>query len=52
MSKLTLEWKQAFKSKTEKILDQQPSKNPGTVRLGRHPDLCDQDATEERLIEG
>jgi predicted component of type VI protein secretion system len=50
MSELTLEWKEALKIRTEKILDQQPSKNPGTVRLGRHPDLCDILFSEDEKI--
>ncbi|MCA1990897.1 MAG: FHA domain-containing protein [Coleofasciculus sp. S288] len=41
MHELTLEWREAGRIKRETILDQQPSKNPGTVRLGRDPARCD-----------
>lgn len=41
MYELTLEWQEACQTRTERIRDQQPSKNPGTVRLGRDPARCD-----------
>lgn len=41
MNELTLEWQEAGYIKTQKIYDQQYSKNPGTVRIGRDPTRCD-----------
>ncbi|MBE9129472.1 MULTISPECIES: FHA domain-containing protein [unclassified Coleofasciculus] len=41
MHELTLEWQEARYTKTEIIRDEQPSKNPGTVRIGRDPARCD-----------
>ncbi|MCM0593999.1 MAG: FHA domain-containing protein [Gloeotrichia echinulata IR180] len=41
MNALTLQWHDAGQDKTQQISDQQPSKNPGTVRIGRDPRLCD-----------
>ena len=41
MNQLTLEWAEAGQLKTQAISDQQPSKNPGTVRIGRDASLCD-----------
>jgi predicted component of type VI protein secretion system len=41
MNELTLQWQEAGRTRTETIHDQQPSKNPGTVRLGRDPARCD-----------
>ncbi|MBW4574594.1 MAG: FHA domain-containing protein [Aphanothece sp. CMT-3BRIN-NPC111] len=38
---LTLEWVEAGGLKTLIIRDQQPTKNPGTVRIGRDPQQCD-----------
>ena len=38
---LTLEWVEAGQLRTQIISDQQPSKNPGTVRIGRDPAQCD-----------
>ena len=41
MNALTLQWHDAGKEKTQKIYEQQPSKNHGTVRIGRDPLRCD-----------
>lgn len=41
MNALTLQWYDAGQNKTQKIFEQQPSKNPGTVRIGRDPVRCD-----------
>ncbi len=41
MSALTLQWHDAGQEKTQTIYEQQPSKNPGTVRIGRDPLRCD-----------
>lgn len=41
MHALTLRWAEKGQQKTETIQDQQPSKNPGTVRIGRDPSRCD-----------
>lgn len=41
MHKLTLTWTENGRVRTETIHDQQPSKNPGTVRIGRDPGRCD-----------
>ena len=41
MNKLTLEWAEAGQFKTQAISDQQLSKNPATVRIGRDASLCD-----------
>jgi hypothetical protein len=49
MSEITLEWQESRKeagriiteTRSFKIIDKQPSKHPGVIRLGRHPDLCD-----------
>ncbi len=41
MNALTLQWHDAGQAKTQKIYEQQPSKNPGTVRIGRDPVRCD-----------
>ncbi len=41
MNELTLAWHDAGQNKTQKISDQQPSKNPGSVRIGRDPQKCD-----------
>ena len=41
MNSLTLEWQDAGQDKTQIIYEQQPSKNPGTVRIGRDPQRCD-----------
>ncbi|MCX7596122.1 MAG: FHA domain-containing protein [Fischerella sp.] len=41
MNALTLQWYDAGQAKTQKIYEQQPSKNPGTVRIGRDPLRCD-----------
>ena len=38
---LLLEWVEGEKLKTQPIRENQRSKNPGTVRLGRDPALCD-----------
>ncbi|NJL62897.1 MAG: FHA domain-containing protein [Methylacidiphilales bacterium] len=41
MSALTIKWYDAGQEKTQTIYEQQPSKNPGTVRIGRDPLRCD-----------
>ncbi|MGD2183861.1 FHA domain-containing protein [Lusitaniella coriacea] len=41
MPELLLEWQEANETKTYILQDRQPSKNPGTVRLGRDPVRCD-----------
>jgi pSer/pThr/pTyr-binding forkhead associated (FHA) protein len=41
MNALTLQWDDAGQLKTEKIYEQQPTKNAGTVRIGRDPVRCD-----------
>ncbi|MEA5571882.1 FHA domain-containing protein [Calothrix sp. UHCC 0171] len=41
MSALILKWYDAGQEKTQTIYEQQPSKNPGTVRIGRDPLRCD-----------
>ncbi|MEO1431127.1 MAG: FHA domain-containing protein [Cyanobacteria bacterium J06633_8] len=41
MNSLTLQWQDAGEQKTQIIYEQQASKNPGTVRLGRDPQRCD-----------
>lgn len=41
MYELTLEWQEGHQTKRETIRHQQPSKYPGTVRLGRDPARCD-----------
>jgi len=41
MRSLTIEWQEANKLRVEQIRECQPSKNPGTVRLGRNPTQCD-----------
>lgn len=41
MTELTLEWVEGGVSRSEQILPNQPSKNPGTVRIGRDPQKCD-----------
>ncbi|MBG1265831.1 FHA domain-containing protein [Nostoc sp. WHI] len=41
MNALTLQWHDAGQDKTQNIYEQQPSQNPGTVRIGRDPLRCD-----------
>ncbi|WGV24901.1 FHA domain-containing protein [Halotia branconii] len=41
MNALTLQWHDAGQDKTQNIYEQQPSKNTGTVRIGRDPVRCD-----------
>ncbi|OYE02625.1 FHA domain-containing protein [Nostoc sp. 'Peltigera membranacea cyanobiont' 232] len=41
MNALTLQWHDAGQDITQNIYEQQPSKNPGTVRIGRDPLRCD-----------
>ncbi|MEH2435115.1 MAG: FHA domain-containing protein [Nostoc sp.] len=41
MNALTLQWHDAGQDKTQNIYEQQPSKNLGTVRIGRDPLRCD-----------
>lgn len=46
MNFLTLEWQEIGQHRTQKIYEQQPSKNPGTFRIGRDPNRCDIVITE------
>jgi len=41
MNELTLTWQESGRVRTQIIHDQQPTKNPGTVRIGRDPSRCD-----------
>lgn len=41
MTELTLEWVEGGVSRSEQIQPNQPSKHPGTVRIGRDPQKCD-----------
>ncbi|GAB1545410.1 hypothetical protein NUACC21_80860 [Scytonema sp. NUACC21] len=41
MNALTLQWQDAGINKSQKIYEQQQSKNKGTVRIGRDPVRCD-----------
>jgi hypothetical protein len=41
MNALTLQWHDAGQDRTQTIYEQQPSKNPATVRIGRDPLRCD-----------
>ncbi|HBE16651.1 MAG TPA: peptide-binding protein, partial [Cyanobacteria bacterium UBA11367] len=41
MNELTLEWQEGRQKRMANIRDGQPSKNPGTVRIGRDPVKCD-----------
>jgi pSer/pThr/pTyr-binding forkhead associated (FHA) protein len=41
MNALTLQWYDAGQNRTQQIYEQQPSKNPGTIRIGRDPLQCD-----------
>ncbi len=41
MNALTLQWYDAGEEKTQQIHAQQPTKHPGTVRIGRDPTRCD-----------
>ncbi len=41
MNALTLQWHDAGQDRTQNIYEQQPSKNTGTVRIGRDPVRCD-----------
>ncbi|MEH2295527.1 FHA domain-containing protein [Nostoc sp.] len=41
MNALTLQWHDAGQDKTQNIYEQQPSQNPGSVRIGRDPLRCD-----------
>lgn len=41
MTELMLEWVEEGRSRSERIQPNQPSKSPGTVRLGRDPQRCD-----------
>ena len=40
-NQLTLTWTEAGVRQTQTIQNRQPTKNPGTVRLGRDPTKCD-----------
>ena len=41
MNALTLQWQDSGQNRTQQIYEQQPSKNPGTIRIGRDPFRCD-----------
>ncbi|MEL7037060.1 MAG: FHA domain-containing protein [Cyanobacteria bacterium J06592_8] len=41
MNKLTLKWTEANQVQIRTLHEQQPSKNPGTIRIGRDPHRCD-----------
>lgn len=41
MHELTLKWIEAGEIRTQTLWDKQPSKYPGTVRIGRDPTRCD-----------
>ncbi|WP_414526797.1 FHA domain-containing protein [Nodularia chucula] len=41
MNALTLQWHDAGQDRVQHIYEQQPSKNPHTVRIGRDPARCD-----------
>jgi hypothetical protein len=41
MHELILEWQEAYQKRMATIRDGQPSKNPGSVRIGRDPVKCD-----------
>ncbi|BAZ06405.1 FHA domain-containing protein [Calothrix sp. NIES-3974] len=41
MNALTLQWHDAGQERTQTIYENQPSKNYGTVRIGRDPSRCD-----------
>ena len=41
MNELTLKWIEADRLHTRTLGDQQPSKHPGTIRIGRDPRRCD-----------
>ena len=41
MNQLTLEWTEVDQIRTQTVLEGQPSKNPGTVRIGRDQGQCD-----------
>lgn len=51
MSDLTLQWSECGQTKIQILRDQQPSKQPGTIRLGRDPALCDI-VFQERSVSG
>ncbi len=41
MNEIIISWQEKDLTKTKTIRELQPSKNPGTVRLGREPSNCD-----------
>lgn len=41
MNRLTLEWVELGQVRTQTIIDQTPTKHPGTFRIGRDPQQCD-----------
>lgn len=51
MSELTLQWSEFGQTKIQVLRDQQPSKQPGKIRLGRDPALCDI-VFQERSVSG
>lgn len=51
MSELTLQWSEFGQPKHQVLRDQQPSKQPGKIRLGRDPALCDL-VFQERSVSG
>ena len=46
---LTLEWLEGEQRRVQVILERQPSKNPGTFRIGRDPAACDLVLSEPTL---
>ena len=48
---LLLRWVEAGKIKAQVICENQPSKNPGTVRIGRDPTVCDLVLSEPTVSE-
>lgn len=41
MSELTLSWQEGNQTRTITVRENQQSKNPGTIRIGRNPSRCD-----------
>ncbi|MDY7021399.1 MAG: FHA domain-containing protein [Cyanobacteriota bacterium] len=41
MNELTLKWTEVNQVQIRTLHEQQPSKNPGTIRIGRDPHQCD-----------
>jgi eukaryotic-like serine/threonine-protein kinase len=49
LHELTLEWVEAGQQRNQIILENQPTKNPGTFRIGRDPATCDLVLTEPTI---